>query len=191
MKNMKSLLVATLTMLALLLLDIDTRAQAISVFASGLIAPTKLILTPAGNLLVAEAGNGPNTGRISIIDPNGNRRTLLDGQPSGFSPPNNDPSGPSGLALRGRTLFILFGDGDATLPGPVPATEIANPKPSSPLFASVLSVRFNAEVEESTAGFSLTLADHRLLKTGARLKLINGVADRITVQVVADFRDFT
>src|SRR5262252_845824 len=77
-----------------------------SVVASGLKAPVKTIVTPKGNLLVAEAGNGPNTGRISIIDSSGNRRTLIDGLPSGLAPPNFDPSGPSGLALRGRMLFI-------------------------------------------------------------------------------------
>jgi hypothetical protein len=185
------LLLAALVTATFSLLDTDARAQATSVFASGLLAPVKLIVTPAGNLLVAESGNGPNTGRVSIIDPSGNRRTLLDGLPSGFAPPNNDASGPSGLALRGRTLYIAIGVGDATLPGPVPGTEIANPNPSSPLFASVLSVRFNSAVEEITDGFTLTAANHQALKTGARLRLTNGGGDRITIALAADFRDFT
>jgi len=81
-------------------------------------------LSQNGNLLVAEQGNGPNTGRISILDPSsGERRTLLDGLPSAI---NNlggfpAPSGPSGLAMRGRTLFIAIGVGDAALLGPLPA----------------------------------------------------------------------
>ena len=46
------------------------------VVASGLRAPVKLIFTQQGNLLVAEAGSGPNTGRLSFVDPaNGHRRT--------------------------------------------------------------------------------------------------------------------
>jgi glucose/arabinose dehydrogenase len=82
-----------LVVLACLLNSGNAKAQGVStsVFASGLKAPVKSILTPKGNLLVAEAGNGPNTGRISIIDGNGNRRTLIDGLPSGLAPPNLDP----------------------------------------------------------------------------------------------------
>ncbi|HSE97197.1 MAG TPA: hypothetical protein VLD57_02930 [Blastocatellia bacterium] len=109
MKFRTLFLLAAFVMPAFSLLGVDARAQATSVFASRLIASIKLILTPAGRLLVAEAGNGPNTGRISIIDQSGNRRTLLDGLPSGFAPPNNELSGPGGLTLRGRTLFITTG----------------------------------------------------------------------------------
>ena len=118
-------IVAVTSMLANIKVSVQTATT--SVFASGLRAPTKAIFSPDGNLLVAEAGNGPNTGRISIIDGSGNRRTLIDGLPSGFAPPNNEPSGPSGLALRGRNLYIVIGAGDGTLSGPVPATEIPNP----------------------------------------------------------------
>jgi len=89
-----------------------------TVLASDLRAPTKIILSQNGNLLVAEQGNGPNTGRISILDPsNGERRTLLDGLPSAINNLGGEPapSGPSGLAMRGRTLFIAIGVGDAAL----------------------------------------------------------------------------
>ena len=41
-----------------------------SVFAGGLRAPTKIIFSTQNNLLVAEQGYGPNTGRVSIIDVN-------------------------------------------------------------------------------------------------------------------------
>src|SRR6476659_10927154 len=65
---------------------------------SGLHAPSKIIFSTKGSLLVAEQGSGTNNGRISLIDPDtGQRRTLLDGLPSAFAAPNNDPSGPSGL----------------------------------------------------------------------------------------------
>lgn len=157
-------------------------------FTAGLKAPTEIILTPAGNLLVAEAGDAPNTGRISLVDRDGNRRTIIDGLPSGIA---EGPSGPSGLFLRGRTLFISIGAGNNVLPGPVPGTEMANPTPSSPLFASVLSVQFNASVEETTEGFALTLDDHFDLKAGERLRLVNSRNERLTVEMAVDIRDFT
>src|SRR5213596_2847254 len=70
------------------------------VFASGLRAPTKVIFSQKNNLLVAEQGTGvPNTGRISIIDPQSAAvRTLLDGLPSALNLLGEQPapSGPSG-----------------------------------------------------------------------------------------------
>src|ERR1051325_4785889 len=56
------------------------RAQSASVFAGGLKAPSKIVLTPRGNLIVAEGGDGPNKGRLSLIDRKTRaRRTLPDG----------------------------------------------------------------------------------------------------------------
>src|SRR5258708_7707985 len=99
---------ASAVVLALVGINVNAQSATTSVFAAGLRAPTKIIVSPKGNLLVAEAGNGPNTGRVSIINPTtGNRRTLVDGLPSGFAPPEGDPSGPSGLEMRGRTLFVV------------------------------------------------------------------------------------
>jgi hypothetical protein len=72
-----------------------------SVVAGGLQAPTKVITTSGANLLIAEAGFGSNVGRISVLNPDtGQIRTFIDGLPSGFSPPENDPTGPAGLACR-------------------------------------------------------------------------------------------
>ena len=45
--------------------------QPATVFATGLQAPIKIRLTPVGNLLVAEGGTGPNTGRISLVSRTG------------------------------------------------------------------------------------------------------------------------
>jgi hypothetical protein len=163
-----------------------------TVFASDLRAPTKIILSQKGNLLVAEQGNGPNTGRISILDPtSGERRTLLDGLPSGI---NNlggfpAPSGPSGLAMRGRTLFIAIGVGDAALLGPLPGTEMPNPNLSSPILSSVLQVHFSANAENISTGFTLTEADQSALKSGAELVLENGAGDKLTIKLLADFPD--
>src|SRR5438445_9897206 len=102
------LLIALAVLLTFTLTSVSVKAQCpTTVLASDLRAPTKIIMSKNGNLLVAEQGSGPNTGRISILDPSsGERRTLLDGLPSAI---NNlggfpAPSGPSGLAMRGRTL---------------------------------------------------------------------------------------
>ncbi len=84
------------------------QAQSTSVVATGLQAPTKIILTDQGNLIVAEASFGINTGRISVINrATGVRRTLLQGLPSGITDVGGtpDPSGPEGLELRGHTCL--------------------------------------------------------------------------------------
>jgi hypothetical protein len=162
----------------------------VSVLTNGLNAPTKIIFSTSGNLLVAEQGNGPNTGRISIIDKDsGTRRTLIDGLPSAFSAPNNDPSGPSGLAMRGRTLYVTIGGGDEVLSGPLPASFVPNPNPSSALFSSVISIHFSADSEMNTSGFTLSFADQITLKNGARVDLDNG-GDKMSIKLVVDFPDY-
>lgn len=159
--------------------------------ASGLQLPLGITQSNKGNLIVSESGTAtPNTGRISIVELDGNRRTLLDGLPSGL----NDifePSGPSGLLLQGRTLYVLIGVGDAVIAGAIPTTHLPNPDPpSSPLFASVLAVKFSAHAERVTEGFTLSIDDHEALAAGERVTLSNGGGDRATVELVADFENF-
>lgn len=167
------------------------RAQSVSVFTGGLKGPTKVVITNKGNLLVTESGDGPNAGRLSVIDrQTRQRRTILDGLPAGPST-EGAVSGPSGLAVQGRTVYVAIGAGDGVLAGPAPGTEKANPNPSSPLLSSLLAVRVPANVEETTSGFALTPADHAALKGGARLTLSNGAGDKLTVELVADFPDYT
>ena len=158
--------------------------------ASGLLRPAKIIQSPLGNLLVAEVGTvTPNSSRVSILDAEGNRRTLIDGLPSARSAANT-LSGVSGLYLRGRTLFMAIGEGNPTLAGPVPRTEIVNPNPSSPLFSCVLAVHFSANTEKQTAGIQLTLADHQALKDGERIVRSDAEGRKITLEVVVDFPDY-
>jgi DNA-binding beta-propeller fold protein YncE len=78
--NKRPLFLIIFVALALGLISPYASAQTATptVFASGLKAPSKIIVSPKGNLLVAEQGNGANTGRVSILDLSGNRRTLLD-----------------------------------------------------------------------------------------------------------------
>ncbi len=185
----------TLAAVGIMLTGVNVNAQCpTSVLTFGLRKPTKVILSQKGNLLVAEQGTASaNTGRISLIDPtSGTARTLLDGLPSALNlvggAPN--PSGPSGLALRGRTMFVTIGSGNTTLPGPAPGAEIPNPNVSSPLFSSVLEVHFDANVEMTTAGFTLTTADQLALKNGQTLMFDNGGGHNITLKLLADFPDY-
>src|SRR5437764_12433193 len=164
------------------------------VFASGLRAPTKVILSQKNNLLVAEQGTAvPNTGRISIIDPQSAAvRTLVDGLPSALNLLGEQPapSGPSGLAMRGRTLYVTIGSGNSTLPGPVPGSEIPNPNPSSSLFSSVLEVHFSAEIEKVTSGFTLNAADRAALATGQTITFRAGPGGPVTIRLVTNFPDY-
>lgn len=177
---------------AVALTGVTAQAQQCPVnqFASGLKAPVKLILSTQGNLFIAETGDGLNTGRISIVDFNGSRRTLLDGLPAGVNAVG-ELSGPSALLLRGRTLYVAIGEGDTTLPGPIPgATQIGNPAPSSPIFNSVLALRLSAHTERATQGFTLTSADHVALDSGQRLTLRDGAGNKLNAELVVDFPDF-
>jgi hypothetical protein len=123
----------------------------------------------------ADSGAGtavPNTGRISIVDPtSGAVRTLLDGLPSALNLVGEQPapSGPSGLAMRERGLYVTIGSGNSTLRGPVPGSEIPNPNPSSPLFSSVLELHFSGEIEMRTKGIILSDRDRAALATGHTL----------------------
>ncbi|HXG92656.1 MAG TPA: ScyD/ScyE family protein [Blastocatellia bacterium] len=190
MKNLMRL--AVLAFMAVALSSVNAMAQNTSVFVAGLKAPSKLITTPRGNLIVAEAGTGAMDGRISIIDQSGTRRTLVEGLPSAINLLGGEasPSGPSGLALRGRTLYITIGSGDAVLPGPVPGSETPNPSPSSSLFTSVLALRFDAQVEDSGGNFTITQSDYAALNTGAKIKVTNANGQKLVLDVVTKFRSF-
>lgn len=176
------------------LTGVNVMAQATSTpFASGLKAPTKSVLTGRGNLLVAEAGDGSNTGRLSLLDrKTGARRTILDGLPAAINLNGGgpEPSGPSGLALTGDTLYMTIGTGDATSPGPAPGTEMENPTPASPILSSVLSIRASSGVEAGTESFTLTLANHTLLKSGGQVVLTDSHGNTLTIELVFDFPNF-
>jgi hypothetical protein len=150
---------------------------------SGLQIPLGISQSNQGNLLVSESGTFvPNTGRISVVGLNGTRRTLLDGLPSGLNDVN-EPAGPAGLFMSGRTLYVAIGIGDSFLPG----TFVPNPNPSSPLFSSVLAIHFSADVEKTTEGFTLSPDDQEALAHGQKATLSNDGRDHITVELVADF----
>ena len=76
----------------------------------------------------------------------------MDGLPSGINDVN-EASGPAGLFMPGRTLYVAIGIGDSILAGPFPGTARPNPNPSSPIFSPVLAIHFSANVEKTTAGY--------------------------------------
>ena len=180
---------------ALLLVGTHAIAQVASCSATdlttgGLLSPIGIVQSNTGNLIVSETGTrATNSGRISIVDLEGTRRTLLDGLPSGINAAGGDPSGPAGISMRGRTIYVAIGQGDTVIPG-APGTVIPNPNPSSPLFSSILAIRFSPEVERKTQGFTLSLADQRALFAGQEVRLSNRGGDKIAINVVANFPDY-
>src|SRR5262245_53340207 len=166
----------------------DARAQATCSVAltSGLKFPLGIVQTNQRNLIVSESGDRGvlHSGRLSIVDIDGLRRTLIDGLPSATNDAG-DPSGPAGMVMRGRTLYLAMGIGDTILPVGTTPVRIGNPTPASRLFSSVLAIHFSAHAEDTTAGFSLTTADHEALANGETIRLSNGGGDKLTVELVA------
>jgi hypothetical protein len=158
---------------------------------SGLDFPLGIAQTNAGNLVVSESGRRgvPHSGRLSIVDPAGGRATLLDGLPSATNDVG-DPSGPAGVFMRGRTLYVAIGIGDNVLAGPVPRTAVVNPNPSSPIFSSVLAIHFSAHTEHMTSGFTLTMDDQAALAGGGTVRLSNGGGDTISIELITNLPDY-
>jgi len=161
------------------------------VVASGLRAPIGSAFTNQGNLVVSETGtaNVPASGRVSIVSPDGGRRTLLDGLPQGTNAAGGDASGPNSLAMRGRTIYVAIGQGDTVIPGPAGST-IPNPNVSSALFSSVLAIHLSAAAERSTAGFMLSEQNRMTLAGGGKVMLSNGKGDKLQVELVVNFPDY-
>ncbi|MGK2855818.1 MAG: ScyD/ScyE family protein [Thermoanaerobaculia bacterium] len=180
-----------LTGIALLVLSAVTLSA--QPFATGFKAPTEIAFTRHGHLLVVEAGNGPNTGRLSLVDRiSAQRRTLIDGLPSGIhqaTPPS--PSGPSGAVLHGGVVYVTIGTGDGVQPGPLPGTEAPNPSPSSPILSSLLAIRTSRPLELTAGDFLLEPSDHARLDGGETVTLSNGAGEELEIRLVADFPNFT
>jgi hypothetical protein len=176
--------------LTLFVLNVTVSAQCSDVIL-GLRQPLGSALTNQNNLLVSETGTvALHSGRISIIDASGNRRTLLDGLPSAINDVN-EPSGPAGIFMRGRTLYVAIGTGDAGRAGPAPGTTVPNPNPiSSPIFSSVLGIQFSAKTEDTTPGFTLTTANQQSLANGETVVLSDGADGTLRIRLVVDFPNY-
>jgi len=165
------------------------RAQQPTVFARGLLNPSKITLGPSGTLLAAEVGGTPNSGRVSIITGSGTRRTLIDGLPSGLSAPNMDADGVNGLLLNSNVLYLAIGEGDTMRNGAQPGTTIVNPTGfSSPIFSSVVQFNFPKSVDQIQTGFTLAAADQSTLADGNVVTLTNSSGDSATATLLSTFR---
>lgn len=139
---------------------------------TGLQAPVKMILTPRGNFLVTETSMSPNSGRLSFVSRAGARRSLLEGLPSGTEVTLAGGSGPAAIALRDRTLYLSIGAGDSERAGAAPGTSILNPQSaSSPIFSSLLEIRFSAEVDSIAGTFRMTAQHQQALNDGREVEL--------------------
>src|SRR5262245_17689468 len=166
-------------------------AQTATVLTTGLNSPMKVILTPEGNLLISESTVVLNTGRVSIVDRSGTRRTLLDGLPSGPALGSPIPLGPSALVLDGRTLYISILEGNALAPASG-GTVLAVPNPAgvaSPILSSILKVQLSADVDRILSPFQLTLEDHFTLADFWDVVLTNADGQTATLELLADFPD--
>lgn len=150
---------------------------------TGLQAPNKIILTPRGNFLVTETSTSPNSGRVSFVSRAGVRRSLLEGLPSGTEVTLAGGSGPSAMALRERTLYLTIGPGDAERAGAAPGTSTLNPQSaSSPIFSSLLEIRFSADVDSITGTFRMTPQHQQALNDGVEVELSDaGATTRISL----------
>jgi hypothetical protein len=157
-------------------------------YLAGLRGPMKLVAMDDGNILVAEAGAGANTGRISIIDRDRRRFTIVDGLPSARF--NGGPTGPSGVLLVGRRLFITIGGGDVSQPGPAQGSEIPNPTPTSPLFSSILLLEFDDKATRLPLGFWLPPESHQRLGAGEGVYLTNVDGETARISRFVDFPDY-
>lgn len=191
---MKPLTITILTSLAVSLFLLPTTGRGDqAVFADGLDGPVKLDVTRRGNLLVTERGTGQNDGRLSLVDQHGYVMRLLSGLPSGIEG-TGAPSGPTAVLVQNCcTVELLIGEGDGLrfeMPGASPRM-MPNPVgPVSPIFSSMLRVRFDRAPEELTAGFDLAAADHERLADGGRVNLVNDSGEKVSIWMVADLKDF-
>jgi hypothetical protein len=170
--------------LPFLLLVAGSAWAQLEVVATGLQAPQKVIVTPAGNLLVSETSVEPNSGRVSKVSRDGVRQTLLEGLPSGLEVAGGG-SGPTAMALRERTLYVAIGGGDVERRGEAPGTSIHNPMgASSALFASILSIQLDRDVDAINGPFRFTSAHQQVLRDGGEVRIEDGSGSSALVNVL-------
>lgn len=195
MSGKRILLLATAAFFISIFSNVGVQAQLSSVLVAGMKRPVKIIYAQKhGFFLVSENGDvqTPNSGRLSIVTNEGGRFTLIDGLPSGPTPPNLDNSGPSAMVVQGDKIYIAIGNGNATLNGPAQGSEIPNPNPNSPIFSSVLEFRFPPlGFRLGRTEYQLAPGDHARLANGETILLGDLGAPKAQLRLIADFPNFT
>jgi DNA-binding beta-propeller fold protein YncE len=173
-------------------LAVSLNAQQAQVIATGLQGPQKILLTPGGNILVTETSTAANSGRISMVNRAGTRRTLFDKMPSGTEVTGGG-SGPTALAISGsKLLYVAIGGGDAERRGTTAGTSMHNPEGiSSPVFTSVLRAEFSADIDSVLGTFTLTPAHQMALADGGEVTIQDGSGATVRLRVLADLPDST
>ncbi len=165
------------------------QAQVSQEYVTGLRSPGRTLVLPDGGLLVTESGalSAGNTGRVSLVDRDGRRFTVIDGLPSGLH--GGDAAGPSSVLLFGRRLYVLMSSGDVSIPAPG-GVERPNPSPSSPLFSCVLLLELPDDGAELPVGFALTRAAHDSVAAGSAAYLTNADGQSARLSRLIDFVDY-
>jgi hypothetical protein len=163
---------------------------AAQVVAAGLAGPTKVDVTPSGNVLVTERGTGVNDGRLTRVDRTGNVQPLISGLPSGIET-TGQPQGPCGVVVQTSSVVaITIGEGH-NLIFDAPPKQVPNPVgANSPIYSSVLALTFNQSIDQISDGFTLTPADHTTLADGYTVSLKNGSGGKAWIRLVVDLKDF-
>lgn len=161
------------------------------VVTTGLQNAQRLVLTPGGNFLVSEGNASPNSGRISYVTRGGVRRSLFEALPSGQDV-QGGASGPTGLALRGRTLYMAFGAGDNERPGPRPGQTVHNPAgASSRLHTAVLTATFSGDVDTLAGTFMMTPDQQQAIADGEEVEMEDGAGGRARVSLLINIENST
>lgn len=164
-------------------------AQRVSVLATGLKNPAKMVQTGSGSLLVTGTDSTPNSGSVWRVNSGGSVHVLIAGLPSGLSAPSSDPDGPTGIILAGQVLYVEIGEGDGFVNGPQQGQIVPNPTgPSSPLFASILKFTLSTDVEKIAGTFTLGAQDQTDLSLGKSVSLSDASGATATCEVVTLFR---
>ena len=157
------------------------------VVATGLQGPQKMVMTPGGNFLVTETNVNPNSGRVSFVTRGGTKRSLFDKLPSGTEVTGGG-GGPTAMALYGRTLYLTIGGVELERRGTTPGTSMHNPAGlSSPIFASLLKIDFNTDVDTLGGTFVMTPAQQVQLSDHKPVAMDDGAGGTATVNMLVDF----
>ncbi len=158
------------------------------VLVTGLQGPQKIVVTPAGNLLVTETSLAPNSGRVSLVTRGGTRSNFIENLPSGPEV-TGGPGGPTAMAIRDRTLYLAMGGGDTerTVPD-VPVVRRFNPDGySSPLFSSILELKFDRNIDSIAGSFQFTPQLRQTLNDATEVDITNASGASVRVSILARF----